>query len=99
MNLNVVKAAYGWIWGKVKNASYRTAMFVRLIETCPNCESAWTGGHPDPEERGWCLLCGPGPRFWIWGPNFLSHIESRRNIAHLNGILKCEQYRRKQSSL
>lgn len=27
-------------------------------ESCSNCESAWTGGHPNPEYRRFCLFCG-----------------------------------------
>ena len=38
-----------------------------IIQRCPNCESAWTGGHPNPEEIHWCMLCGSGPKGWIWG--------------------------------
>lgn len=24
---------------------------------CPNCESAMTGGHPDPESLTFCIVC------------------------------------------
>lgn len=56
-----------------------------FIETCPNCESAWSGGHPNPEDITWCVVCSDprtgSLRGWVWrwerlhrflvsGPNF-----------------------------
>lgn len=48
---------------------YKIAKFLRIIRSCPSCDSAWTGGCLEPEKRKWCIACGPGPRGWIW--NFL----------------------------
>ncbi len=31
---------------------------LRIIDTCPNCKSAWTGGHPNPETLTHCIVCG-----------------------------------------
>jgi len=39
-------------------------------ETCPNCESAWTGGHPNPEDIEFCVVCSDPKtgeiRGWVW---------------------------------
>lgn len=41
-----------------------------LKERCPNCESAWTGGHPNPEELTHCIVCGNKKTGkitgWVW---------------------------------
>lgn len=40
--------------------------------SCPNCESAWTGGHPNPDKLEWCILCSHPEtgvmrnRTWRW---------------------------------
>jgi hypothetical protein len=37
---------------------------------CPNCESAWTGGHPDPWTLTHCVVCGNKRgeiTGWVWG--------------------------------
>lgn len=31
---------------------------LHIIETCPNCMSAWSGGSPNPEELTHCIVCG-----------------------------------------
>jgi len=62
--------------------------------TCPNCESAYTGGHSDPESITFCVVCS-NPRTgelrsWVWrwnwlhkklvvGPNFRAFKEGRRD--------------------
>lgn len=30
-----------------------------FIESCPNCDSAWTGGHPNPTGWVWSRLIDP----------------------------------------
>lgn len=56
-----------------------------LKEACPNCESAWTGGHPDPGSRDWCVICSDPKtgeiRGWVWRWNWLHFLlVSRRNF-------------------
>lgn len=47
-------------------------LFRLLTTTCPNCESAWTGGHPNPQDLEWCVLCSSPRtgrmrhRVWRW---------------------------------
>lgn len=31
---------------------------LRIVNSCFNCDSAWTGGHPDPENLTHCIVCG-----------------------------------------
>ena len=57
-------------------------------ETCPNCESAWTGGHPDPESIHWCVLCSHPKtgkmRGWVWRWAWMHRLlVSRHNFAKL----------------
>ena len=40
-----------------------------LITDCPNCESAWTGGRPNPDDRKHCVVCGNKKgeiTGWVW---------------------------------
>ena len=58
---------------------------VRIIYSCPNCGSAWTGGCPNPEEKTWCIICGEGPRGWVW-TNFINkHLVGERIAAFREG--------------
>lgn len=37
--------------------------------SCPNCESARTGGCKDPENRTWCIVCSNRKgeiTGWVW---------------------------------
>ena len=63
-----------------------------VIDSCPNCDSAWTGGHPNPQDLTHCIICGNRRgeiTGWVWGrliDPFL-WINSRivsRNIKNLN---------------
>jgi len=43
---------------------------LRIIASCPNCDSAWTGGCRDPEKRITCIVCGNKEgkiTGWVWG--------------------------------
>lgn len=53
------------------NWLYKTLQALRIVARCPNCESAWTGGCPNPEELTHCLVCGDQHgkiTGWVWGP-------------------------------
>jgi hypothetical protein len=57
-----------------------------LKEECPNCASAWTGGHPDPGSRVWCVICSDPKtgeiRGWVWRWCWLHRLlVSRHNFA------------------
>jgi hypothetical protein len=60
--------------------------FLRRLftESCPNCMSAWTGGHPDPWDITSCILCD-NPRTgkmrgWVWRWKWLDRINLAKNI-------------------
>lgn len=59
-----------------------------LWVTCPNCESAWTGGHPSPESLKWCVLCGTGPKGppqWFYRlPRFVRNRITARNFRRFS---------------
>ena len=41
-----------------------------IVDSCPNCDSAWTGGHPNPQEITYCIICGNRKgevTGWVWG--------------------------------
>lgn len=62
---------------------------LKIIESCPNCESAWTGGCANPEYRRWCLVCGPGPSGWVWGwvvPMFIQRRAVSRRLEEYKAI-------------
>jgi hypothetical protein len=43
---------------------------LRIVERCPNCASAYTGGHPEPWTLTHCVVCGDGEgkiTGWVWG--------------------------------
>jgi hypothetical protein len=49
---------------------WKLLKFLRIVERCPNCESAWTGGHPNPEDLTHCIVCGDKEgkiTGWCWG--------------------------------
>lgn len=59
---------------------------------CPNCESAWLGGHPAPETIDFCIVC-TNPRTgkyrcWTWRWAWIG----RRNVAK-----NLKQFRKKQN--
>lgn len=58
-----------------------------FTERCPNCESAWTGGHPNPEDITFCALCSSPHtskmRGWVWRLLFLARHNTRINVARL----------------
>lgn len=42
----------------------------KIVDSCPNCDSAWTGGNPNPEDRIDCIVCGDKNgkiTGWVWG--------------------------------
>jgi len=42
-----------------------------IVARCPNCASAWTGGHPNPEDIEHCIVCDNHNGImtgWVWGP-------------------------------
>jgi hypothetical protein len=44
--------------------------FLHVVDYCPNCDSAWTGGNPDPANRTFCMVCGDRKgkiTGWVWG--------------------------------
>lgn len=47
-------------------------------EECPNCLSACTGGHPDPGNIKFCVVCSDPKtgevRGWVWKNVFLHNI-------------------------
>lgn len=48
----------------------KSLRWLQIIEDCPNCESAWTGGHPNPQRRTTCIVCGGRDgeiTGWVWG--------------------------------
>lgn len=49
---------------------WKLLKFLKIIEHCPNCESAWTGGDPNPENLTHCIVCGDKEgkiTGWCWG--------------------------------
>lgn len=48
----------------MNNKIYRFLKIFRIVESCPNCDSAWT--HPDPGSITFCIVCGDGPKGWVW---------------------------------
>lgn len=49
---------------------YKLLFKLHIIETCPNCDSAWTGGDPNPENLTSCVVCGNKEgkiTGWVWG--------------------------------
>ena len=53
-----------------KEIMFKILRFLRIVDTCPNCDSAWTGGCPDPEKQTHCIVCGDANGLitgWVWG--------------------------------
>jgi len=49
---------------------WRLLRWLRIVERCPNCESAWTGGCSDPASLTHCIVCGDKDgriTGWCWG--------------------------------
>jgi hypothetical protein len=49
---------------------WKILRFLKIIDTCPNCESAWTGGNSSPENLTDCVVCGDKNgkiTGWVWG--------------------------------
>ncbi|MCK9463027.1 MAG: hypothetical protein M0R80_25675 [Proteobacteria bacterium] len=49
---------------------YKFLKFLHIVDSCPNCDSAWTGGCPNPEDRTTCIVCGDKESKitgWVWG--------------------------------
>ena len=57
-----------------------------LRDECPNCASAHSGGHPNPDEIKWCMICSDPKtgevRGWVWRWGWLHRLlVSRHNFA------------------
>ena len=49
---------------------YKILKWLKIVDRCPNCASAWTGGHPDPWRLTHCIVCGDSEgkiTGWVWG--------------------------------
>ena len=75
--------------------------FKFLKEPCPNCESAWTGGHPNPDGIVWCIVCSDPEtgelRGWVWRWTWLhnllvmnKNVRLWRNQAFQRGMMEIE---------
>lgn len=55
---------------EMKISFWKILRLLHIIESCPNCDSAWTGGHPNPEDLTHCVVCGNKKgeiTGWVWG--------------------------------
>lgn len=76
------------IWSRINIGFWKAMKKIGVWEWCPNCESAWTGGRVNPEDREECIVCGQDkktktPNEWVWGwivPGFISRWIIRRRI-------------------
>lgn len=62
-----------------------------LTRSCPNCESAYTGGHPNPNARSFCVVCSDPCngkiRGWVWRFNwFHSKFVVRKNVNFITRL-------------
>ena len=60
------------IWARLYISFWHLMRKVGVWDFCPNCDSAWMGGHPNPETIKSCLVCGEDkkegtPNDWVWG--------------------------------
>ena len=60
-----------------------------LRVSCPNCDSAWTGGHPNPDTLTWCVICSHPRtgkiRGWVWRWVWLHHLlVTRHNFKRVS---------------
>ena len=49
---------------------YKILKRCHIVDECPNCASAWTGGHNSPETLTHCMVCGDKEgkiTGWVWG--------------------------------
>jgi len=75
-----------------------------LFETCPNCESAYTGGHPDPDNRGPCVVCyspWSGENTcrvwkWIWLHRILIVRRNFKLLRSEEGYRRCLSMKKKR---
>jgi len=73
----------------------------RLHVRCPNCESAHTGGHPNPQTIKWCMVCSDPVtgdlRGWIWRWHWLHRLlVTRHNFALLELDTRLRMLRRER---
>jgi len=54
---------------------------LHLIETCPNCYGALTGGRDRSATRFHCIVCGGTG--WTWTNGWLSRRRVERNVRRL----------------
>ena len=73
---------------------------LHIIESCPNCDSAWTGGHPNPQDLTTCIVCGRRKdqkiTGWVYGSLidpfcWITHHIVKRNLAKLTKDGKYEE--------
>ena len=90
-----MKSHSRWLWEngyRVKAVMF----FLHIMHRCPNCESAWTGGHANPEDIERCVMCGwitengtTRPRGWIWGwvmPDIFRRRAMNKRLDQLRAI-------------
>ena len=71
---------------------WRFLLLCRIVESCPNCESAHTGGCLSPESLEYCIVCGDKDGHitgWCWGKMvdpfcWLGHRNVARNLRNLD---------------
>ncbi len=59
------------VWDRLYWSFWNRLRKIGVWDSCPNCDSAWTGGHPNPHTII-CVVCGQDkkekvPNGWVWG--------------------------------
>lgn len=67
-------------------------MKLGILIPCPNCESAWTGGHPQPETLEKCMVCGDPKKKgeitgYVWRWPFMQNGRTEKNLEAM-GLMK-----------
>jgi len=75
---------------------YKILKKLKVVDSCPNCDSAWTGGCRNPQDRTHCIVCGDKDgkiTGWVWGKLIDPfHWMGRRNVSrNLDKILKLKE--------
>jgi hypothetical protein len=90
----------------MKSIVWKALKFFHIVARCPNCESAWTGGCIDPENRTHCIVCGDKEgkiTGWVWGGLidpfcWLGQRNVSRNLKRLCDGSEVALYNRHRSS-